>query len=185
MIIKRLSNAFFPELERSLVYQVETSHLKEGVFYLALDPALETINAYCLDKDGEPNPVDYSTLLLRTLASSTLHKDGQLVIKGKQEAYQAMRDWLGNDYELIVKEAQWDVGELKYDSTLQEIEASDLSSLASLYSPDPYAGVDATVVSRGEEDGAGGIMGNSPLGDTPPVDEEPAAAPDEETPGGN
>lgn len=178
MAIRKLDGKQFPEFTRSLVFEITTSSLKEGVFYIAIDPESEVANIYCLDSQGKPSLQDRSSLFLSTLAISELAESGVLVLHNRANIYQALRDWVRGESAVILDELKWEHEALPYDPTLADVIYAPKTNLAAHYSGNPYSDVEPRVVDDGQ--GAGGDAPaaspvgptDSPLGDGPPPDEE-------------
>lgn len=184
MAIRKLDSKDFPDFARSVVFELTTSNLSEGVFYLAIDPETEVANVYCLDEQGKPSLQDRSNLFLGTLAVSELAESGILILRKRANIYQALRDWVRGESAIVLDELDWEYESLPYDSTLADVIYAPKASIAAHYSGNPYSDVEPKVVDDGADSQGGGgepTGGDSPLGDGPPPPEgdEADAKPDD------
>lgn len=173
MAIRKLDSKEFPDFKRSVVFELTTSSLTQGVFYLVVDPETEVANVYCLDEQGKPNLQDRSNLFLSTLANSKLAESGVLILHKRENIYQALRDWVRGESAIVLDELDWEYESLPYDSTLADVIYAPKTNIAAHYSGNPYSDVEPRVVDDGNDSQGGGgpTGGDSPLGDGPLPDE--------------
>ena len=185
MSINQIDASLFPDLKRSKVYQITSGAVSSGVFYVALDPVREVANVYCLDEDEKPDSVAYSALFLKTLADAKIDESEVLIINGKDQIYQAMRDWSGLDADLLFSYVDWDDQDLNYDDSLSSAASHFQNNDLYKYLVDPYADEQEQVVSMEEipTNDAGQEPDYSEFDEEPvPEEEIPQDSGEEETP---
>ena len=170
--------SLFPDLKRSQVYQITSNVVRKGVFYLAIDAERELANVYCVNEKGAPDSVDYSSLFLRTLATLRIDTSGVIVLAGRANLYQAVRDWSGDDAETLFSLIGWDTSDVEYDGALRAANSYFQDNQAYKFLLDPYADEEEFIVSD-ETSGDGAPLDDGGFEEPLPAEDGEDAAEDE------